>query len=107
MPFFGPLACLVAALGPYGGGGGEEGDLRGWVNNGRDFSQERNVLKRVLPRRGNKVGRERWLLLPSIGFGGREIASLAAALGPLACLAAAVGSLACPAAAIGPLAWLA
>ena len=81
-----------------GGGGGciltsvsEEGDLRGWVNNGRDFSQERNVLKRVLPRRGNKVGRERWLLLPSIGFGGREIASLAAALGPLACLAAVLG----------------
>ena len=63
-------------------------------------------MKRVLPRRGNKVGRERWLLLPSIGFGGREIASLAAALGPLACLAAALGPLACLAAALDPLAWL-
>ena len=34
------------------------------------------------------------LLLVSIGFRGREIAFLAAALGPLACLAAAVVALA-------------
>ena len=36
----------------------------------------------------------------------KEIACLAAAVGPLACLAAALTSLACQAAALGPLAWL-
>ena len=40
--------------------------------------------------------REKGLLLVSIGFRGREIACLAAALGPLACLDKA----------LGPLAWL-
>ena len=35
-----------------------------------------------------------------------KIASLAAALGPLACLASALGPLACLDAALGPLAWL-
>ena len=38
--------------------------------------------------------RERGLLLVSIGFRGRNIDCLAAALGPLACLAAAIGTLA-------------
>ena len=46
--------------------------------------------------------RERGLLIPSIGFRGRDIASLAAALGPLVCLGAALGPLACLAAAFGP-----
>ena len=44
--------------------------------------------------RQRKEGERRGLSLPSIGFRGREIASLAVALGPLTCLAMALVPLA-------------
>ena len=50
--------------------------------------------------------RETGLLVDGIDFRGREIACLAAELGPLACLAAALVLLACLAIALGPLVWL-
>ena len=49
--------------------------------------------------------RERFLIV-GIDFRWREIALIAAALGPLAYLVAALGPLACLAAALGHLAWL-
>ena len=54
----------------------------------------------------HKDERERKRAVVGIVFRGREIACLAAALGPLVCLTAALGQLVCLAAALGPLACL-
>ena len=59
-------------------------------NNSKILEEEK---KRERHRERERAERERWLLLVGTVFRGREIACLAAALGPLACLAAALGPL--------------